>query len=389
MAKDHRCPVCASSSLSVFFETLAVPVYCNLLWPSREAALRTPRGDIVLGFCDACGFIYNSAFDPARLRYDADYENSLHFSPRFQAYAENLASRLVQQHDLHGKEIIEIGCGKGDFLALLCKLGGNRGVGFDPSYVNEQNDNRAANVTFIQDVYSERYAGYKADFICSRHVLEHIPQPKEFVTQVRRAIGGQRQAVIFFEVPNALFTLRDLAIWDVIYEHCSYFSAPALSRLFAASGFEVKQIAETFEGQFLCLEAMPAAQMPAASAHPDDLAKVSRWVAEFPARYRGKIEMWKSKLEQLAKSGKRVVVWGAGSKGVTFLNALANQIEYVVDVNPRKQNKFVAGAGQKIVPPEFMREYRPEVVIVMNPIYLKEIRQIMAGLNMAAETLVA
>ncbi|MGH7600559.1 MAG: class I SAM-dependent methyltransferase [bacterium] len=361
------------------------PCRCIAICYGRAAK---PRGDIVLGFCHECAFIYNIAFDAARLRYNADYENSLHFSPRFQAYAENLASRLIRQYDLHEKDIIEIGCGKGDFLALLCKLGGNRGVGFDPSLVKGKNDNETADMIFVQDVYSERYSSYKADFICSRHTLEHVPHPKEFLTQVRRAIDGQKQTVVFFEVPNALFTLRDLAIWDIIYEHCSYFSAPAFFRLFAASGFEVKQITEIFEGQFLCLEAMPATATAVNSVPHDDLEKVSQWVVEFPARYRSKIETWRRKLEQLTESGKRAVVWGAGSKGVTFLNALANQIDYVVDINPRKHHKFVAGTGQKIVPPEFMREYRPAVIIVMNPIYLKEIRQIMASMSMAAETLV-
>lgn len=346
--------------------------------------MQTPRGDIVLGFCHACGFIYNLAFDPARLRYNADYENSLHFSPRFHAYAQDLASRLVRQYDLHGKDIIEIGCGKGEFLELLCKLGGNRGVGFDPSFVNEQNDEKAVDVTFIQDVYAERYADYKADFICSRHTLEHIAHPKEFLTQVRCAIGEKKQAVVFFEVPNALFTLRDLAIWDIIYEHCSYFSAPALVHLFASCDFEVKQITEAFEGQFLCLEAMPAAPKKAFAVPHDDLEKVSQWVAEFPARYSSKIETWKHRLEQLKESGKRVVVWGAGSKGVTFLNILGiqDEIAYVVDINPRKQGMYVAGTGQRIVAPEFLRRYRPEIVIVMNPIYKNEIRRITNDLGL-------
>jgi hypothetical protein len=73
------------------------------------------------------------------------------------------------------------------------------------------------------------------------------------------------------------------------------------------------------------------------------------------------------------------VVWGGGSKGVTFLNMLKaqHQIEYVVDLNPRKQGKYVAGTGQKIVPPEFLWEYRPDIVIVMNPIYENEIRQML------------
>ncbi|OLT57853.1 hypothetical protein [Moorena bouillonii] len=61
---NHNCPVCASADLEVFFEMLAVPVYCNLLWRSRQTAQNCPKGDIKLGFCPSCGFISNLAFDP-------------------------------------------------------------------------------------------------------------------------------------------------------------------------------------------------------------------------------------------------------------------------------------------------------------------------------------
>jgi len=370
-----------------------VPVYCNLLWPSRPAALQTPRGDIVLGLCARCGFVYNFAFDPDRLRYAPGYENSLHFSPHFQSYAQALAGRLIAQYNLRNKDIIEIGCGHGDFLALLCELGGNRGVGFDPTCANGTSNGRPAkNMIFIRDFYSERYANHPSDFICCRHVLEHIPHPKQFLRGIRRAIGDRRHAVVFFEVPNVLFTLRDKGIWDIIYEHCSYFGAPSLAYLFSACGFEVSKTSDAFEGQFLCLEAKPAESREEFSMTLGDGAeRVGGYVADFAANYENQVRAWKRKLEQIKRDGKRVVVWGAGSKGVTFLNTLKlpDQIKYVVDINPRKQGMFVAGTGQQIVPPEFLQTYRPDVVIVMNPIYRDEIRHILATLNVAAETLVA
>jgi hypothetical protein len=73
------------------------------------------------------------------------------------------------------------------------------------------------------------------------------------------------------------------------------------------------------------------------------------------------------------------VVWGAGSKGVTFLNVLevGELIAYIVDLNPRKHLKYIADTGQQIVSPEFLLTYRPEVVIVMNPIYLEEIQTLL------------
>jgi len=323
------------------------------------------------------------------MEYTQDYENSLHFSPRFQGYAESLAARLIERYDLHGKDIIEIGCGKGDFLRLLCELGGNRGVGFDPSYVPEQNDNATAGrITFIRDFYSERYASYKADLICCRHVLEHIQFPRDFLTSVRRSIGNRLGTGVFFEVPNVLFTLRDLGIWDLIYEHCSYFSSSSLSHLFRACGFDVCDLTEAYEGQFLSIEALPGEGLTDPTRDPrDDLEEMAHDVATFGDKYRSKAQVWRRNLERIASTGQRAVIWGAGSKGVTFLNALATQgqIAYAVDINPRKQGMYLAGTGQQVVPPEFLRDYQPDVVIVMNPIYQREIQHITEGLGLTTQ----
>jgi FlaA1/EpsC-like NDP-sugar epimerase len=95
--------------------------------------------------------------------------------------------------------------------------------------------------------------------------------------------------------------------------------------------------------------------------------------------------VWRSSLERLTKGGRRIVVWGAGSKGVTFLNTLqdTNTIGYVVDINPQKQGRFVAGTGQQIVSPEFLQLYQPDVIIVMNVIYQKEIQEVTDKLGLS------
>jgi len=387
-SQQSICPVCNGTDVAVFVEIPQVPVHCNLLWASREEAIRAERGDLRLGFCRDCGHIFNLAFDPASMAYGRAYENSLHFSPRFQVYAGALAARLIDRYDLRGKDIIEIGCGKGDFLRLLCERGDNHGVGFDPGYVPERTDGAATErITFIQDFYSERYAGYKADLICCRHVLEHVRFPRDFLRGVRRAIGDQQETILFFEVPNVLFTLRDWGIWDMIYEHCSYFSANSLAHLFTSCGFEVCDLMEAYEGQFLCLEASPREDLAGFVGQPgSDLQEMTALVTSFADKYRRQVGSWRDKLEQMAQAGERAVVWGGGSKGVTFLNTLEvqDQIEYVVDINPRKQGVYIAGTGQRIVPPEFLRDYQPDVVVVMNPIYEGEIRRIIERLGLTS-----
>jgi SAM-dependent methyltransferase len=383
------CPVCNSSKFGVFFEMLDVPVFCNLLWPERDAAKDCPKGDIKLAFCSDCGFIYNVAFDPKLLDYCPDYENSLDFSPRFQDYAKSLADRLIQRYDLHDKEIIEIGCGKGDFLLLLCELGNNRGIGFDPSYIAKPDRQSPASdrVEFVRDFYSERYSDRQGDFVCCRHTLEHIERPNVLLNTLRKTVGDRLETPIFFEVPNALHTFHNLAIWDIIYEHCGYFAPVSLAYAFSASGFDVRQVTEEFQGQFLGLEAFPGNAN--SQLTPDQIQAVRQLasdIREFTRKFDAKIAEWKQKLEDIAANGQRVAIWGAGSKGVTFLNLLKGDlVEYIVDINPRKQGMYVPGTGQKIVPPEFLKEYRPDVAIVMNPIYSNEIQKSLGDLGLETE----
>jgi len=389
MNYSKNLPVCPESGVIPLVEMKQVPVHCNVLWPTRAEAINAPRGDIRLGYLPSCGHTCNLDFDPSLMEYTQEYENSLHFSPRFQEYATALAEGLIDKYDLRDKDIVEIGAGKGDFLIMMCSMQGNRGWGYDPSYVPEEGYT-APNVTFVQDFYTEKYTNQRADLIVCRHVLEHIEEPDAFIAQVRRAVGDQK-SVVFFEVPNSLWTLRRGGIWDIIYEHCSYYSPLSLAHLFQRHGFKVLAVNEVFGGQFLTIEAVPD---DGASVLPDvstELAQLTVDARSFAADYQAKRDEWQAKLASLAVVGKRGVVWGAGSKGVTFLNAMAtgDEIVAVVDINPRKQGKFVPGTGQQIVPPSALVEIRPDFVIIMNANYRDEIGNMLADIEVSADILVA
>jgi len=343
------------------------------------AAILAPQGQIQLAFCSQCSHVFNPSFDPAVVEYDPEYENSLFFSPLFRQYAAGLAQSLIARYDLHAKDILEIGSGSGDFLRLICDLGGNRGLGFDPSYLPTAADSALKNIHFVPEFFSETHLNFPADLICCRHVLEHLDAPRKFVELLRKF-----NALAFFEVPNALCTLRDLGIWDVIYEHPSFFTPASLAYLFHSAGFSILQINETFGDQFLTIEAVPLeVNDDTPLSHFQDPGFVAHLVAAFAKKFGQKIHYWKHSLAQSFQRSEKVVLWGAGSKGVTFLNALPtrNQIAYIVDINPRKIGRFVPGTGQQIVPPDFLSTYQPDRLILMNSNYLAEIQDTIAELG--------
>lgn len=382
------CTVCAGTELSHIINIEDLPAQCNILWRDRSKALDAPLGNLELTFCGTCGHIFNRAFEQELVDYNDLYENALDFSPRFQSYAESLALYLIERYDLRNKDIIDIGCGKGEFLKSLVRLGHNRGVGFDPSYESVNGDEDIADqVTFIKEIYSQAHSSYSADLICSRHVLEHIEKPRPFIAMVREAIGDNLNTALYFEVPNALYTFRELGIWDFIYEHPSFFPSTSLAYLFETSGFENVEVTPRFGDQFLGLEAAPGADGTNSPEFEKDVAQVASFVNDFSHRYQSKINLWRMRLGKINEVSQKAVVWGAGSKGVTFLNLLKEnaEIEFIVDINPRKQGMFVPGTGEAIISPEQLKRYKPDHIILMNSIYEEEIRKMVENLGISPQ----
>jgi SAM-dependent methyltransferase len=386
--KPQSCPVCSTEVSSRFLKQSGVPTNCSALYATAGEAQAVPRGDIELAFCCNCGMIFNAEFDREQVNYDASYENSLRFSPTFCEYADSLATRLVNTHGLRGKRIVEVGCGDGEFLRAICRKGGNRGAGFDPSFAGVLDDPA---VSIIRNSYDEVAADTPADFICCRHVLEHIDQPRELLLQVHRALSGRAGSVAYFEVPDALAVLSGSAIWDVIYPHCNYFTAVSLSGLFESCHFIVHNISMSFGQQYLAIEASPCAYSTAlrSISRSLDIQKLSRVVERFRLRFRETVEQWARFLEYAHAEGRRVVLWGAGAKAVTFLNTSpgASRIASVVDMNPRKQGSFVPGTGHPVIAPGALAAIQPDILITLNPVYEGEIRRIAGEMGLTAEVI--
>lgn len=146
--------------------------------------------------------------------------------------------------------------------------------------------------------------------------------------------SGERSIPVYFEVPNVRFTLQDLAVWDIIYEHCAYFSQEALA-IFRRCGFDVIDIQPTYEGQFLYIEARPPFSMPryGRSTRGGGLyccVPAADGADGTCQRFRGPLPRKggggrKQKLAQIRQAGQKVVIWGACVKGITFLNMLQSQ----------------------------------------------------------------
>jgi len=381
-----ECPVCGTNETHPFFALSNVPVNCSALWATKEAALGCQLGHIELTMCSGCELIFNRRYDPQLMTYSDNYDNSLDFSSAFQIYAQELSARLRETYRLRSKHVVEIGSGRGRFLKLLCEDGTNYGVGYDPSFGGEVGGETPC-VRFVQDFYANRYASEPVDFLCCRHVLEHIEKPLDFLINLRQMLAPHGDVVLYFEVPNACSILTGSGLWDIIYQHVLYFTKRSLSAVFARAGFEVVNAGTAFAGQFLFLEARLASSNSAVTRSDSGAARghsnLKVLTDAFGARFRDSVLAWSNYIQAALQDKKRLAFWGAGAKGVTFLNVVphAAQMRPVIDCNPRKAGMYVPGTGQRILSPAHLQGYEPDIVATLNPVYRQEIASMLSELK--------
>jgi len=382
MATNTVCPACGARGLSPFYDVDGVPLRSSVVLDDAREARAFPTGRLLLAACGACGFVTNAAFDAALRVPDAATEDQQGWSPTFLAYARSQAAELVDRYGLRGRRVLEIGCGRGDFLALVCALGANEGVGVDPLFHGAGGlDAGGGSITAVAEPYGPAHARFRPDLVVCRHTLEHIAEPAAFLRLLRSTLGDRESTPVVFEVPDVVRVFDEAAFWDVYYEHCSYFTPGSLARTFRACGFDVVDVRREYDGQYLVIHARAAEPGPALECE-EPAAEATRRGVRFAESVRARVTHWRDRVTRARKDGP-VVVWGSGSKCVAFVTALGDPgaVEWIVDVNPRRHGRYMPGIPRPISAPDALRGTRPGLVVVMNPVYRDEIEAAVRALG--------
>ncbi len=386
--KSSVCPSCGEAErIDALFRFENIPVQSTVLVRDAETAGSFPSGNMVLHWCPACGLAFNAEFDPDLVSYGEGYEDSQGHSQTFAAFVEGVAQDWVDRYDLAGRHILEIGCGGGDFLQLICSKSGGRGTGYDPAFRPSRADGLADKIDIRPEYFAPEHGAVDADFIVCRHTLEHIGEISRFLRMVRNACSGG-SVRLGFEVPDLQRILEEGAFWDIYYEHASYFTVASLSAAFSLAGFSVLKVEQVYQNQYLLLDAAPAEGTPGPPTRDAESdAKTAKLIAQFTTEVTGRIASWKDLFETWQKTGKRIALWGSGSKAVGFLTALGvpQNVVCVVDINPSRRGAYMPGCTMPIVSPADLSEFSPDIVIVMNPIYRNEIAADLLRLGLEPE----
>ncbi|WP_428026144.1 class I SAM-dependent methyltransferase [Arcobacter sp.] len=343
----NRCKICDSQKLESLYRVENLPLFQNKVYNSFEEARSQKVVNVDLCQCQECGFVFNNLFTNENMDYDDSYQNEQNYSQYFVDYLNEIADYLIE-NNFQDKKIVEIGCGKGYFTELLEKKGFKNIYGFDPAYEGN-------NPNITKDYFNEKYKSINADLIILRHVLEHIEKPYEFLTHIQNATF--KDTKILIEVPDFEWIVKNKAFWDIFYEHCNYFDNTCLS-----SFFKDATTRKVFGSQYLLM-----------LASLNELSKPS-----VQHRYPKNIfENSFKNIKEFLSHRTPLALWGGSSKGVTLLNIFDKNkqlVEYCIDINPKKQAKFIATTGHEIVPPKFLTMKPDNIsILIVNQNYYEEI----------------
>lgn len=378
------CPVCGDSDNSLAVLRNNLITMQNYIYQSYNDALNAQTGQFELRACRNCGFAYNSTFNSNLLSYDENYDNNVP-SSIFLDYYKQIASFLYDKFSLENGFVIDVGCGKGIFLKVLCDMYPNvQGLGIDPSYELNNSSKSIPNLKFIQDIFKEEHITQKPSLILCRHVLEHIECPIPFLQSIRSAISSYPEIPFFIEVPDLEWIVDNNTFWDFCYEHCNYFTTDSLKNALQLTGFNLESVQKAFNGQYLwslgkieqsCIETL----------HSDS---ISDRLISYSHTEKDLMSKTKSRLEELKEDGNLIAVWGMSTKGVLLCNLLDPEkqlFDYCIDINPKKAECFVPHTGHQINSPEKLSEvgFAKLTVVVMNPNYVNEINKTCQNMNLS------
>ncbi|QNJ16009.1 methyltransferase domain protein [Synechococcus sp. A18-40] len=344
----------------ILYRSAGIPAMQNKLYPNKAEALKAPSASLELAQ-DKTGLVFNRCFDPAVVTYDESYQNDQGYSSQFQEHLIEISGLCRRYLNGQHKLVVDVGCGKGGFVELLRSQGVNA-LGYDNAYQGSS--------PYIRKSFFSKDSHDQGDLLTLRHVLEHVLSPWQFLEGI--AAANEYKGLLYVEVPDLEWILKNHAYFDLFHEHVNYFRAEDFSRRF---GEGVVFQCNSFGGQYLSvvINLECVRDCGKMSQKPEDIVGLQSAFSQLSA--------YEDQAYDSFPDSHEVVIWGAASKGVIFAAkappAIKSKMAYAIDINPRKQGHFMPISGVEVLGAEegVSRLDPSSLLVIMNPNYEQEIRR--------------
>lgn len=381
--KQESCTSCGSVLPKPFLDLGETPLANCYLNNLDELAIVFP---LDVCFCPKCYLVQlGHRVNPTVLYSNYAYFSS--YSDFFLKHAEEFADELVHIKGADSStHILEIASNDGYLLQYL-QAKGVKVLGIEPATniakVAIEKGIPTKNIFFGFESVNEIITDFgKSDYILGNNVLAHVPDINSFVIAVKACLKPDGTAI--FEFPYALNMLHKVEFDTIYHEHVYYYTVLALKNLFARQEMEIYDIkfSEVHGGSiriYVCNRNVCAIrsivsyyELQERLAGLDSMDSYDMFAMQTVVLKDKLVHM----LADLKSRGASIAAYGAAAKGNTLLNycgITTSTIDFVVDLSPYKQGKYLPGSNIPIFASQVLLEKQPSHTLLLTWNFKEEI----------------
>jgi 2-polyprenyl-3-methyl-5-hydroxy-6-metoxy-1,4-benzoquinol methylase len=331
--------------------------------------------------CSNCFLVQVDEYKKSGAIFNNEYVYYSSYSTSWLAHAKQYVELMTERFNLNkNSQVIEIASNDG-YLLQYFKQKNIPVLGIEPT-ANTAQVAEEKGIESIVDFFGVRLAetliakGIQADLLLGNNVLAHVPDINDFVGGMKIIL--KPQGVITMEFPHLMQLVENNQFDTIYHEHFSYLSFHTVKKIFEAQGLEMFDVDElpTHGGSLRIYAKHKEDSSKNISENVDALLKKEEDKGMLNLSYYNNFQqkalhiklIFTNFLIEQKKAGKSVAAYGAAAKGNTLLNycGIKNDlIEFVVDANPHKQNKWLPASHIPVVHEDYLKQIRPDYVIIL------------------------
>ena len=374
-----QCRFCRTELKYVFIDLVNSPPSNSFL---RAEQLNKPEifYPLKVYICQNCFLVQIDEYKKSDSIFDNEYVYFSSYSTSWLEHAKRYTEMMIQRFRFsESSRIIEIASNDG-YLLQYFKEKNIPVLGIEPTQ-NTADVASKKGIETITDFFGVRLAqkiaisNRKADLLLGNNVLAHVPDIVDFVSGMKLALKDQ--GVITMEFPHVMQLVNNNQFDTIYHEHFSYLSLYTVKQIFEAQDLELFDVEEipTHGGSLRIYakhkgdETNPALQNVELLLQKETNAGIDS--LDYYRNFQQKALKVKFELIEFLirekKGGKKIAGYGAAAKGNTLLNycGIKNDIiDFVVDANPNKQDKFLPASHIPVVNEDHLKKEKPDFIII-------------------------